>query len=684
MEAQRKVRLGVLVGTIVALGTVVCGGPADAVPVVPPPISLDTGSLTFGPQAIGTASGPSEVTLTNQGDGPAHGLVLSAPTDPEFSRSATTCGTELAGHASCTISYRYAPTDDESDQAVVGLRVDGGGSARLTLFGDPDVATFPLAVSGTSIDFGPVAVGTTSPTQPVTILNPSSTSVSFSFSGTGAKGPFSMAAPTCAGSPVVLAPGASCQVRYRLKPTAPLATSRTASLQLAVVGGPTRSFPVELAGFGGTIGAPPLRVTPRRLDFGPVPIGTTSAPQVVTITNTWVADLPPALFGAGGPTGAEFTHTTTCGPSLAKGASCTATYQFQPGAPGLRTAPKAAVQYSWRALGTFQYPTPLFGSGTGSAGRLTVDRIGVALGTGTPSTVLTGRTFRLRNTGTAPLDGLTITNLGATQGPVWDTTDDCPDPLPAAAGCDVSLRDHLTAQPHAYQDVVTFALRADGQEVRISAHSGPTKGVYEAFAARIGFDIGGGSPPPAGTVAGLEGGYITRHDVAVTVTEGGGWARQQISLLYQSGMDTLGDSAGLKFWGDQLLQHKRSYAQIAAELYGSNRAVSISGGTDAAWLARLYRVVLGRGIDPGGLAYWQGQVAHRGRPGIALTMYDSPEGRRVRVRTAYGVLSRAPDPSGLAYWSDALQRTDDLELKRLLASSDEYLRLCQYVSTILS
>jgi len=83
----------------------------------------------------------------------------------------------------------------------------------------------------------------------------------------------------------------------------------------------------------------PVTVTPTSLTFTVRKVGTTSASQKITIKN----NLPPALtissFAVIGPDSRDFIRSaTTCGTTLAAGASCIVSVAFAPTAVGSRTA----------------------------------------------------------------------------------------------------------------------------------------------------------------------------------------------------------------------------------------------------------------------------------------------------------------------------------------------------------
>jgi hypothetical protein len=81
-----------------------------------------------------------------------------------------------------------------------------------------------------------------------------------------------------------------------------------------------------------------LNVSPNLLSFGPHTVGSTSAPQTVTLTNIGSHSLPIASIGFTGADPGDFIEHNTCGAGLHAGASCTVTVAFKPTATGSRTA----------------------------------------------------------------------------------------------------------------------------------------------------------------------------------------------------------------------------------------------------------------------------------------------------------------------------------------------------------
>ena len=85
---------------------------------------------------------------------------------------------------------------------------------------------------------------------------------------------------------------------------------------------------------------PDITATPIFIDFGVVPIGTTSLPETVTVTNDGTANLTIYGFVIAGDNASEFSIASIDTPhdTLPPGASFSSTIVFSPTSPGLKTA----------------------------------------------------------------------------------------------------------------------------------------------------------------------------------------------------------------------------------------------------------------------------------------------------------------------------------------------------------
>lgn len=133
--------------------------------------------------------------------------------------------------------------------------------------------------------------------------------------------------------------GQSCTLHVRFAPTA--AGNQSSTLTIASNSPIPAMLP--LSGIGTT--APVLTLTANSLTFASQLLGTESAPQTITITNSGNATLNGIGFGMLAEYEPIFPLTYTCGPSLAPGASCTFSVAFKPAATGT-TATTLSVENS--------------------------------------------------------------------------------------------------------------------------------------------------------------------------------------------------------------------------------------------------------------------------------------------------------------------------------------------------
>lgn len=88
-------------------------------------------------------------------------------------------------------------------------------------------------------------------------------------------------------------------------------------------------------------------------------------------------------------------------------------------------------------------------------------------------------------------------------------------------------------------------------------------------------------------------------------------------------------------------------------------------------VATIYREVLGREADAGGLEFWTGRAIATSVAEVKVAIANSPEGE-ARVNDIYReVLGRESDPSGLNYWTDVLGEFSLNFVKANIANSAE-------------
>jgi hypothetical protein len=178
-----------------------------------------------------------------------------------------------------------------------------------------------VTFSPSSLNFGTQVVGTSSQAKNFTLLNIGDGALNL----TGIVASANFSQRNDCGS--ILMPGASCTISVKFKPSSP-GTQGTVTI---TDNAPNSPQTVMLTGVGTVV-----TLSPTSLNFGNQTVGTTSAPQTVTLTNHARRVLN--IFGDGfsGTNPGAFAETHTCGRSLAAGASCTVNVTFTPTARGSR------------------------------------------------------------------------------------------------------------------------------------------------------------------------------------------------------------------------------------------------------------------------------------------------------------------------------------------------------------
>ena len=301
-------------------------------------VSFSPLSVDFGNQTVQTASASHMVKLTNNGTAALGSIVISIAGASAGDYSQTnTCGTSLVAAGTCTISVTFKPTATGLRTAAISVADNGTGSPQTVPLTGTGVAagTGTLTINPASLSFGSVNLGSSSPSQSVTLSNTGTASLRFFVSLVGADtGDF----PTTDNCKQSLAAGATCTIAVTFKPEA--AGARTASLNFVGGGGATAVVvqTVPLSGTGVSTGTPAVKLGETSLAFGSEPEGQQTASQSATITNSGTGALSIASITFTGTNPHDFTGSDNCPTLLAAGASCTVAVRFRPVETGSLTA----------------------------------------------------------------------------------------------------------------------------------------------------------------------------------------------------------------------------------------------------------------------------------------------------------------------------------------------------------
>ena len=205
----------------------------------------------------------------------------------------------------------------------------------------PDMGAYPyvagVQTAPTSLAFGNQAVGTTSPSQTVTLTNNQAlalTGISISIIGSALA---DYAEQNNCGS-ILNANGGSCTITVNFTPTA--TGPRLASIQIldsALVS--LQSFSLSGTGVGD---GPITSYSSTALVFGNQNITAGSAAKTIVLTNTGNSNLTSIVLSFTGTNASEFSETsvpaTNCGGTLAPNAACTISVVFTPAGTGAKSA----------------------------------------------------------------------------------------------------------------------------------------------------------------------------------------------------------------------------------------------------------------------------------------------------------------------------------------------------------
>ena len=210
-----------------------------------PAASVNPTSLAFGKQALNLASTGMTVTIANTGAIvlPISSITLTGTSPDQFSQS-TNCPSQVPVGGTCTATVVFKPNSTGTKSAALTIAL-GGGATKLTVVLSGTGVRSKFSVSPTSLAFGNVAKGTTSPAQTVTITNTGTVVLPITSIKLGGTSPGQFASTN--NCPAQVAVGGSCTANVVFRPT----SSGTKSANLKILpGGGASAKTVALSGTG--------------------------------------------------------------------------------------------------------------------------------------------------------------------------------------------------------------------------------------------------------------------------------------------------------------------------------------------------------------------------------------------------------------------------------------------------
>ncbi len=183
----------------------------------------------------------------------------------------------------------------------------------------------------------------------------------------------------------------------------------------------------NMAEFFSTSG-PAVSLSPASLSFGNQQVGSASAAQKVTLTNTGSAVLSLTTIAVTGTNSGDFAETNTCGSSVAAGANCSISVTFTPTTTGTRTG---SLKITDNASNS---PQMVSLTGTGVMGTVSLSPTSLSFGNQQIGSTSGAQKVTLSNNASATL---TISSIAIDKD--FAETNTCGNSVGAGASCTISV-----------------------------------------------------------------------------------------------------------------------------------------------------------------------------------------------------------------------------------------------------
>jgi hypothetical protein len=489
-------------------------------PAQPGSLTASPATLPFGGVNSGSTSAAQPVTVTNPGGSAAS--VSSISTTGPFSQTSN-CGGSIAAGGSCTVQVKFAPASGGPQAGTLSVASSAPGSPlTVALSGTGVTPTTNLALNQ------PVTASSFFQTYaPQNAVDGNASTYWESSDGAGYPQwiTVDLGSVQSIGSIALdLPPSSAWNTRtetlsvlastdnttftqvvgsagYTFNPatgnaaTISLPSGTSARYVKLNFTGNTGWSAAQLSEFqvfpGGATSGSALTASPSSASFGSVTVGQASPAQTVTVSNPGTAPASIAQLSVSGP----FTQASTCGTTLAAGASCTVSVSFAPTAAG---AASGTLTVASSAPGS-PLTVPLSGTGVSSNANLALNQPVTASG------------FTQSYTPAGAVDGNT--------GTYWESTDNAfPQWLQVDLGTPASISRIVMDLP----PQTAWATRT--QTITISGSTDGT--TYTTLAGPAGYTFNS----PANTVTATIPATTIRY-LKLTFTANTGWPAGQLSEL---------------------------------------------------------------------------------------------------------------------------------------------------------
>jgi sugar lactone lactonase YvrE len=374
-------------------------------------------------------------TLDNAGNAPTgnYSILPLQQTETSLTADANECvanttNAPLAAGGYCNLNVLFTATylGPLSDVYAFADIETGGLNSEISVKLTGNVASAPVpTLTPPALDFGSLAVGTTSTAQGATLGNTGTAALTVSsIAITGANASSFSETNGCGSS---VAAGASCIIGVTCTPSATGALTATLAANYP---SPLPQQTVALTCNGAAAPAPAAALTPAALSFTAV-AGSSSAAQVATLTNSGTAALSIGSIAIAGANASSFAQTNNCGAALAANSACTITVSFTGATAGSYAASLVATDNATPATQS----TSLTGTVTAPVAALTPASLSFTTVAGSAPAA---QVATLTNSGNAAL-AISSISIGGANASSFTQASTCGASLAAGANCAISV-----------------------------------------------------------------------------------------------------------------------------------------------------------------------------------------------------------------------------------------------------
>lgn len=313
--------------------------------------------------------------------------------------------------------------------APSGIALDAAGNLYIADYSNAVRKTSPIA----SLTFPSTFVGEASAAQTISVANIGNQPLTFSGLTENTNSQQQIIDGVSCSASTVVAAGGSCTITLAFAPEASGIVNGNVVLtdNNRNTAGSSQAIPLSGTGVVGAVAQ--ISVNPASLTFGAAAIGTQSATQTVTVTNTGAAPLNISSLRVEGPDAADFTLVSnTCTRVLAVNASCAISVSFTPTATGIRTAALMLVS-------NLANSPQIALTGTGGSPKAVLNASVLAFDNQPVSTLSAARTITISNTGSGVLNISAVALTATNPNDFRVISNGCGSSVAAGASCSITV-----------------------------------------------------------------------------------------------------------------------------------------------------------------------------------------------------------------------------------------------------